>query len=222
MVGVSSGQQVHWRCAAGHTWTETVAQRTANAQWKNGDPAACRVCNGYWIKVEFSCGHAALVTQMRALPERLCPDCWSSEKSRRDAAFLARQLEGKERAAEVKDACREDAHTIAEVLWEERQLERLPEILHRRARAELVSKLTFSLIGERAYGNSPHPDLAALLDGLEQISEGRFDVEVKRPLELFRKPLLGAIARAARFAPGRRGTRDRGLARRVGPRRAAP
>ncbi len=194
-VSVSSAQQVHWRCAAGHTWTEKVAQRTSNAAWKHGDPAACRICTGYLIEVEFACGHTAFVPQLRAMPERLCPDCWKSEKPRRDAAFAARIAEGRERAAQVKEACQADAPVQAEILWQQRGYDRLPDVLHRPARAALVAKLTFSLIGERAFGNPPHPELMALIGQFEQITAGRVDVAADRPLDLlgsrFWAPSLG-------------------------------
>jgi Probable Zinc-ribbon domain len=172
-----------WRCRAGHTWTEQVGQRVRLDQWKRGDVAACRFCTGSWVEMTFSCGHKAVVVGHRAIPERLCPDCWQTERHRREAEWEARKAEGRARAAEVKPQCQADARVQADALWAEREFDRLPTSLHRRLRADLVSTLTLSLIGERAFGNPPHAKLVALITELDRIAAGTLDVSGE-PIEL--------------------------------------
>src|SRR5690348_6639598 len=75
-VAAQSSLLVHWRCPAGHTWKETVAQRVRLDQWKNGDVAACRFCTGCWVEMTFACGHMAVIASQHADAQRLCPDCW--------------------------------------------------------------------------------------------------------------------------------------------------
>jgi hypothetical protein len=181
-VGAQATAVAHWRCPAGHTWTEQVGQRVRLDQWKCGDSAACRFCTGYWVMTNFVCGHSAVVTAGRSCPERLCPECWRAERERREAAWDVRRAEGRARAAELKPRCRADARAQSEELWEERGFDRLPAFLHRRIRADLVSALTLSLIGERAFGNPPHAKLVALLADLDRIATGGFSVDGSGPL----------------------------------------
>jgi hypothetical protein len=197
---------VHWRCPQGHSWQEQVQRRVKLDQWKQGDRAACRICTGHWLETTFACGHTVAVQRMRALAERLCPDCWAVEKERRAAAWEERKRQGRDRAAELKPQCQADARVYAERLWQERSYGRLPGFLHRRAKTELVSKLTFSLLGERAFGNKPAPLLVALLgqlDALVLVRDEALDRCVDEPLELF----------GSRFWAPALGTRPRPSAR---------
>jgi len=194
---------VHWRCAQGHRWTEQVQRRVKLDQWKEGRRDACRLCTGYWVETTFACGHTAAVQRMRALPERLCPDCWTVEKARRDAAWEERKRQGSIRAAELKPQCQADARVQADQLWRERGYERLPDFLQRKAKMELIAKLTFSLVGERAFCAPPKPELLALLDQLDWLamqSGQELDLERTEPLELFGSrfwpPALTRIPRA--------------------------
>lgn len=183
-VAAQTATVAHWRCPAGHTWAEPIATRTKLDQWKRGDIAACRFCTGCWAEVAFVCGHTAVVGAGRADPQRLCPDCWRVEKQRRDAEWEERKAHGRARAAELKPQCQADARAQAEVLWADRQFERLPAFLHRRARADLVSTLTLSLIGERAFGNPPHAKLATLLAEFERLADGAFNLSGRGAIEL--------------------------------------
>ncbi|WNV84728.1 zinc-ribbon domain-containing protein [Umezawaea sp. Da 62-37] len=65
----------HWRCAAGHEWSETVAGRTGMPAWKRGDRGACRICAGHVVVTAFTCGHSALVETRSSRPDRVCPAC---------------------------------------------------------------------------------------------------------------------------------------------------
>lgn len=203
-VAAQANSVAHWRCPQGHSWTEQVQQRVKLDQWKQGDRAACRFCSGYWVEATFACGHTVAVQRGRALPERLCPDCWAVEKDRRDAAWAERKRQGSARAAELKPQCQADARAQADELWRERGYGRLLEFLQRRARNELVSKLTFSLLGERAFGYPPARELLALLgqlDALAGLPVDGLELERPEPLELlglrFWPPALAAGPRPA-------------------------
>jgi hypothetical protein len=187
-VAAQAGLVAHWRCARGHRWREKVQQRVKLDQWKQGRRDACRVCTGYWIETNFACGHVVAVARIRARPERLCPDCWAAEKERREATWEKRKREGSARAAELKPECKADARIEADRLWQERGYARLPELLQRPARSALASKLTFSLIGERAFGNPPAPQLLGLLNELDSLAARAVDqpdCEHAEPLEVF-------------------------------------
>lgn len=193
----------HWRCPEGHRWSEQVQQRVKLDQWKQGRRDACRLCTGYWVETSFVCGHTVAVQRMRALPERRCPECWAAEKARRDAAWEERKRQGRALATELKPQCQADARLHADRLWQERGYGRLPEFLQRRAKAELVSRLTFSLLGERTFGYPSAPQLQALLDELDALAllrDDELDLEQSKPLLLlgnrFWPPALATRPRA--------------------------
>lgn len=155
---------VHWRCAAGHRWSEKVAQRTKDAQWKEGDPAACRLCSGHYIEVAFSCGHTLTIPAWRApRGDHPCPDC-------RQAAYEAKRIAYEQNRDEVLAACRADAGLLADALWQERGYGRLAVPLHKRALTKLRGAITYSLVGQRAFGSDPiSPKLLQTLHELEQL-----------------------------------------------------
>ena len=108
----------------------------------------------------------------------------AGEKQRREAEWETRRAQGRARAADVKPGCQADARVQAEALWVDRDYDRLPHFLRRRAHAQLISSLTFSLIGERAFGNPPHAKLAALLIELDRLADGAFETSANGPFEL--------------------------------------
>jgi hypothetical protein len=72
--------EIRWRCAEGHQWFMTPASRRTMASWKNGDLAACPLCNGFPLMrnstITFACSHTTVI---RAADDsavaRTCPMC---------------------------------------------------------------------------------------------------------------------------------------------------
>lgn len=185
-IAAKSNVVVGWRCGSGHTWRESVAQRTDAANWKGGNRAACRFCTGYYVEVAFSCGHREIaVSDFRADPSRLCSACWAEVQAKRRSEYEARHRAYDENKDEIKARVREDASEQVDRLWAEFGLERLPRYLHARARKELISKLTFHLIGERAFGKPALEKVEACLSELSSLASGEVVDDPGRPLDLF-------------------------------------
>ena len=166
-VAAGAGALAHWVCSAGHRWSEKVAQRTKDAQWKEGDPAACRLCSGHYVEVAFSCGHTLTIPAWRAPSgERPCNECRSS-------AYEKRRLAYEDNRDEILAACRADAAPLAEQLWQERGYDKLAVPLHKRAQMKLRTAITYSVVGERSFGTDPiSPKLLATLHELDQLLQG--------------------------------------------------
>lgn len=110
-ITVGASPKVWWRCGAGHEWQEVVAQRTSTAaQWKRGDPAACRGCvpadqlsDHAQVDHAFACGHVARTTvgTIRRGAEK-CSSCrhdeWQAEQAN-PAVRAAKRQAYRERVA---------------------------------------------------------------------------------------------------------------------------
>lgn len=165
-VAAAAGILVHWRCAADHTWSEKVAQRTQTAQWKEGNIAACRLCTGAYVEIAFNCGHTLTVIAWRATPgDRPCPDCRQAEYQRKQSAYER----DKER---ILGECRAEVGPLTDTIWAERGYEEIPAPLRTRARSQLRTALIYSLVGVRAFdAEMVSPKLLATLCELDGLRE---------------------------------------------------
>jgi hypothetical protein len=166
-VAAGAGALAHWVCPAGHRWSEKVAQRTKDAQWKRGNAAACRLCSGHYVEVAFSCGHTLTIPAWRApRAPRPCNEC-------RSAAYETKRVAYEQNRDEILAACRAEAGSLAEQLWRERGYHKLAVPLRQRAQTKLRGAITYSLVGQRSFGADPiSPKLLQTLHELDQLLEG--------------------------------------------------
>jgi hypothetical protein len=185
-VAAGSAALAHWVCPAGHRWAEKVAQRAKDAQWKEGDPAACRLCSGRYVEIVFSCGHTLTIPAWRAPSgDRPCNGC-------RHAAYETKRVAYEQNRDEILTACRADAVPLAEQLWQERGYDRLAVPLRKRAQTKLRGAITYSLVGERSFDTDPvSPKLLQTLYELDQLLEGAPDDPGERPVLILGEAFWG-------------------------------
>lgn len=185
-VAAGAGTLARWRCTAGHRWAEKVAQRTKDAQWKEGNPAACRLCSGHYVEVAFSCGHTLTIPAGRApRGERPCNEC-------RSAAYEMKRVTYEQSRDEILAACRADAGPLADELWQQRGYDKLAVPLRKRAQTKLRGAITYSLVGERSFGADPiSPKLLQTLHELDRLLEGAPEDTGDRPVLILGQAFWG-------------------------------
>lgn len=167
-----------WVCPAGHRWSESVARRTSDAGWKQGEPSACRVCTGYYEAITFSCGHAVTKHWLGAPnTERPCRDCYDATKRAYDSD------------ATIKAACRDRALLDLDLVWASEEFDRLPQWLQPEARKQLQGALTWAQVGVAQFGRNELnlSKLVPLIDELRPIASGEITTTLERPIQLLRQ-----------------------------------
>lgn len=137
----------HWRCAARHEWSETVAGRTGMPAWKRGDRNACRICVGHVVPTRFTCGHTVLVETTLSRPDRTCPTC-----RRTSAVQGERQRHAQGEAARTTYA--DTAEQVKSMLADVEIPDSLPAPLVDAWHSTAVTLIRKALVAEREFGKN--------------------------------------------------------------------